>query len=137
MNASPAPVVSTACDLDRRDGPHALMRRQQSAARAERHDDRLDPLLDEAVRGGRDLGFRFDRHAGEDGELGLVRHEVARLRNDSHVEVAAGRRRIQHCPDAILASEANCGISGFKLDLELQQDEIASLERLACSVDVR
>ena len=59
-----------------------------------------------------------------------------RLRDDVHVEVAAGRRWVQHSPHAVLAREANRFIGGFKLNLELQQDEIATLERLACGLDV-
>ena len=37
------------------------------------------PLSDEAVRRGGDFGLGLDREPGEDGELGLVRHQEARV----------------------------------------------------------
>src|ERR1700722_5120838 len=122
--------------LDLRDALRAIRGREQRTARAKRHDDRLDALADQALRGGGNLVVRLDGHVGQDGELGLVGDEEARLRDDAHVEVAPRWGRIEHGPDAVLAREANRLIGGFKLDLELQQDEIATPERLARRVYV-
>ena len=94
------------------------------------------PWLDEALRRGGDLGFGFHRHVGEDGEFGLVGDEEARLADGAHVEIAPRRRRVEHGPNAVAPAEAKRRIGGLELDLELEQDEIAKLERLARGFDV-
>ena len=123
-------------NLDGRDRPRAFARCDERPARAERHDDRLDALADQALRRGGDLGFGFHRHVGEDAELGLVGDEETRVADGAHVEVAPRGRRVEHGLNAVPPAEAKRRIGGFKLDLELEQDEIAKLELLARGFDV-
>ncbi len=136
MNASPAPVEIDRLNFRRRDPPQAPGRRHESAARPERHDDRLEALGDEALRRSGDFVLRLDRHAGENGELGLVRREEARKADLVHVEIADCGRGVERGPDAVPPAESERRIDGLERRLELQQDEIAGLEVVGGGLDV-
>ncbi len=136
MKASPAPVEFERVRLHRRDPLETLRGREQRAARPEGDDDRLEPPGEEALRSRLDLLLRLDRHAGENGELRLVRGEEACEADFFHIEVADRGRGIERGPDAMFFAEGEGGIDRLERDFELHEDEVAGLKILARRLDV-
>ena len=136
MKASPAPVEIDRLHLDRRDASEALRRRQKRTAGAQRHDHRLNAPGDEAPRCSRNLVLQFDRHAGQDPKLSLVRGEEIRLADALDIEIAERRGGVQRCFHAVKLAEAERRVDGLERHFELGQDEIAGPQIFACALDV-
>ena len=112
------------------------MRREQRAASAEGDNDRLEALGEEGLRRGGDFGLGLDWQPGEDGELGLVGANEARLAGALDIEFTNRRRRIEHRSDAMPLAKGERRIDRLERDFELGEDEVAGLEIVAGPRDV-
>ena len=94
------------------------------------------PSSTRALRRGGDFGFGLDREPGEDGELGFVRHEEARLAARSMSRSRTAGAGLSTVLTPCVLAEGERRVDGLERHLELGQDEIAGLESVAGALDV-
>ena len=94
------------------------------------------PFATSDLAGCLDLRDAVDRKAGEDGELGLVRHEEAHVADAREIEIGHGGRGIEERLDAEPLCPGDGVVDRLERHFELEKDQRAGLEVVGRPVDV-